>query len=253
MARFLLRLGRFIQSLAIMVMRPDDLVEFSRQDYAMPSEVRYWRSEAVVGAGLNSIETVLLNQIPIKTGQVLVLFGGGGRDALALAKSGFEVTVVDFVPEMLTHLQEVASQQELPIKGLVQEVSQLQVPEGYYDIVWLANSMYSSVPTQKRRIEMLRRIRRALKPGGYFFCSFRWEKRHSSAKVELGKKIFALLTLGNLWYEPGDILWRNAEFLHAFSSRAELASELVAGGFTMVYWQALESALEGGALLVTSG
>ena len=30
-ARFLIRLGKLIESLAVMVMRPDDLIEFSRR------------------------------------------------------------------------------------------------------------------------------------------------------------------------------------------------------------------------------
>lgn len=33
LGHFLVRLGRFIQSLSIMVMRPDDLVELGRQTY----------------------------------------------------------------------------------------------------------------------------------------------------------------------------------------------------------------------------
>ena len=39
LARGLLRLGAFIQSLPVVVMRPDDLVEFSRQSYARPRTV----------------------------------------------------------------------------------------------------------------------------------------------------------------------------------------------------------------------
>ena len=41
-ARSLLALGRFIQSLAIMVMKPDDLVEFSRQAWADPWNIHIW-------------------------------------------------------------------------------------------------------------------------------------------------------------------------------------------------------------------
>jgi len=252
-AGFLLKLGRFIQSLAIMVMRPDDLVEFSRQFYAKPSELRYWSSEEMLKAGLNSLETDLLNQIPIKTGRVLLLGGGAGRDAFPLARMGFEVTVVDFVPEMVRRLLDGASQLGLSIQGLVQEISQLQVPEGYYDLVWLANHMYSSIPTRQRRVAVLRRISRALKPNGIFFCSFNWDmrKRHG-AIVELARKCFAILTYGNLDYEPGDRLSGNAEFLHAFSSEPELRLEFAEGGFEVLRLQTSASEVEGAALLLSS-
>ena len=64
------------------------------------------------------------------------------------------------------------------------------------------------------------------------------------------RKIFALLTIGNLCYEPGDILWGNKEFIHAFSSDLELKSELTDGGFEVLDLYLPENGVEGGALLV---
>jgi hypothetical protein len=79
--------------------------------------------------------------------------------------------------------------------------------------------MYSCVPTKKRRVEMLRKISKALKPGGYFACQFNWDRRSKPSPTgELVRRAFALLTLGNLGYEKGDMLWGNVEFAHAFSS-----------------------------------
>ena len=54
----------------------------------------------------------------------------------------------------------------------MQEISRLDVPAGAYDVVWLSRAMYSCVPTRARRVEMVRRIARALKPGGFFLCQF---------------------------------------------------------------------------------
>ncbi|NIV37994.1 MAG: hypothetical protein GWN58_53840, partial [Anaerolineae bacterium] len=42
LARFLLQLGDFVQSLAVVVMKPDDLIEFSRQTYDKPQNVEGW-------------------------------------------------------------------------------------------------------------------------------------------------------------------------------------------------------------------
>lgn len=250
MGHFLLRLGRVIQSLAIMVMRPDDLVEFSRKFYSNPEELFNWCNEEMVDQGLNPLEEALLREMPLKTGRLLLLDVGGGREAIPLAKAGFEVSGVDFIPEMVHRAQENAARHGVNILGIVQEISKLNLPEGSYDIAWLANSMYSSIPTRKRRLDFLRRVHQALKPGGYFFCSFHWEmKRQFSRKVELSRKAFAYLTLGNLSYEPGDILWGGVEFIHAFSLEAELKSEFTAGGFTVANLFIPESGVEGGALL----
>lgn len=141
LGRFLLRLGGFIQSLALMVMRSDDLVEFSRQGYA--KDVHYWGSEDTVGEGLSPLESSLLKKVPLERGRVLVLGVGGGRDAIPLARLGFEVTGVDFVPEMVQQAKENAARQGVKIAGLVQEISELEVPHGSFDLVWLAKEMYT--------------------------------------------------------------------------------------------------------------
>jgi SAM-dependent methyltransferase len=247
----LIRLGRFIQSLAIMMMKPDDLVEFSRLDYATPGQLRYWAGEDLVNQGLNPLESALLDMVPVKTGRLLLLCLGGGRDAVALARRGFAVTGVDFVPEIVQQAQENALRHGVQLAGLVQEISQLALPAGSFDIAWLANSMYSCLPTRKRRVAMLQRIRWALKPGGYFFCSFHWEKMNISPRVEYARRIFAFLTLGNLTYEPGDLLVGNQEFIHAFSSEDDLKSEFAQGGFGVLDLKLPESGVEGGALLVS--
>ncbi len=99
---------------------------------------------------------------------------------------------------------------------------------------------------------MLQRIHRTLGPGGYFICTFHWAKRVSSPLAELARRIFALLTLGNLWYEPGDILWQNAEFLHAFSSETDLSSEFKEGGFVALDFLIPKSGIVAGAVLLSS-
>lgn len=250
LGRFMIRLGRFIQSLALMVMKPDDLVEFSRQDYSTPQSLRDWSSEETVDSGLNPLESACLEKIPIKKGRVLLLGLGGGREAIPLAQQGFEVTGVDYVPEMVQRAKENAAKRGLKIEGLVQEISEIDAPPDSYDLAWLTNSMYSIVPTRKNRVAMLQRLHRILRPGGFLICAFHWEKRREPSQLaEWARKIFALMTLGNLRYERGDILWLKREFLHVFSSEAALRSEFEEGGFTLFHLQIPESGVEGGAVL----
>jgi SAM-dependent methyltransferase len=250
LGRFLIRLGKFVQSLAIMVMKPDDLVEFSRHNYAKLKKVEDWSREELVDTGLNFNEAALLEMVPFKQGRLLLLGLGGGREAIPLTQIGFEVTGVDFVPEMVKKAIENAIKRGVKISGFIQEISKLDVPADSYDIAWLSAAMYSCVPTRKRRINMLKRIGKALKPGGYFICQFHWDiRRGFSSRVEFAKKAFAFLTLGNLCYEKGDMLWHNAEFIHAFSSETELRSEFQGDGFELVHIHIPEQGIMGGAVL----
>lgn len=249
--RFLVRFGRFIQSLAIMVMRPDDLTKFSRQTYAKAKSVEGWGSDELIDLGLDSDETNLLEQIPFSNGRLLLLGVGGGREAIPLDRRGFEVTGVDFVPEMVKKAEENARKRGVQFQGIVQEISKLDMPASSYDIVWLSSAMYSYVPTRRRRIDMLRRIRKALKPGGYFICQFHRAFTDAfTPKVEFARKIFAFITLGNLWYERGDMLWNNVEFIHAFSTEDEIRSEFKDGGFDIVHILINEKNGKGGAVLI---
>jgi SAM-dependent methyltransferase len=229
-------------------MRPDDLAEYSRQAYAGSDKVERWGNERVVGYGLTPDEKKLLEKISLKEGRVLVMGVGGGREAIYLARQGYEVTGIDFIPQMVEKAKENAAKQGLVIDGLVQEISKLAVPAESYDIVWLSAAMYSGIPTRNRRIEMLKRIKRALKPGGYFACGFQCYKSGSFPKAaELIRKTVAFLTLGNREYENGDTLWY--QFLHNFASEEELKAEFAAGGFKIIFLDMYKYNVTGTAVL----
>lgn len=251
LARFMIRLGTFIQSSAIMVMPPDDLVEFSRRQYAQPTTIESWNRTDLVGSGLYPKEQKLVEQLPIRTGQLLLLGVGGGREAIPLAKMGFEVTGVDFIPEMVEGAIKNAERSDVKIRGLVQEISTLDVPSQMYEVIWLSAAMYSVLPTRARRVQMLQRLREALKPDGYLACQFQWDSRIEASRKKVAlQKILAFLTLGNRTYERGDMLWSNIEFIHAFSSEQELIAEFSAAKFKTT-WLNIPAAMEvrGQALL----
>jgi SAM-dependent methyltransferase len=248
--RLLIRFGRFIQSLALVVMRPDDLVEFSRQTYAGEKMVEGFGRQGLAYPGLHDDERALLERLPKKKGRLLLLGVGGGREAIPLAKMDFEVTGVDFVPEMVEKAKENAARHGVTIEGIVQEISKIDLPAESYDVAWLSAATYSSIPTRGRRTEMLQRIGKVLIPGGYFICQFRWATKDGPAHLwQLARKIIAFLTLGNIWYEKGDTLSNNIEFIHAFSQEDEVRSEFAAGGFNLIHIHLAEEILLGGAVL----
>jgi ubiquinone/menaquinone biosynthesis C-methylase UbiE len=242
-------LERFL-FLPVLFMRPTDLIEFGRQNYARPAHLQIWSGKRHIDLGLRDPEKAALEKMALEKGRVLVLASGGGREAVALSKIGFDVTIVDLVPKMIERAIENARNNGISITGLVQDMSKLDVPEDSYDIVWLFEGMYSSVPTRKRRMEMLKRIRRAIKPGGFFVCQFLWKtETRDSFGIYTLKKLLACLTLGNLQYENGDVLWKETEFMHLFSSEEEIKREFERRGFEVNYVHIPNDGIRGEALL----
>lgn len=248
--RFLIRVGRFVQSLSLMIMRPRDLIEFNRRTYSGPQSVRGWAEDGLVDSGLSPEEKSLLERVPFRRGKLLLLGVGGGREAVCLAAMGFEVTGVDFVPELAAKAGENARRRGWPIKVLVQDISRLDVPEASYELAWLTSGTYSSIPTRIRRLEMLERVRRSLRPGGFFICQFLFSgEREFKGIWELFRRIFSWLTLGNLAYARGDRLVGGIEFAHYFPQEEEIRSEFEAAGFEVVELGLPEGGLRGGAIL----
>ncbi len=250
LGRFLIRLGGFIESLAGVVMKPDDLIEFSRQAYSKPGAVEGWAAESVLSMGLSDEEKAMLESLPRKNGRLLLLGVGGGREAVPLGRAGFEVTGMDFVPGMVENAVAYAARHGVKMDGFVQELSKLHAPANSYDVVWLSAAMYSCIPTRRRRVETLKRIRTALRSGGFFVCQFQMDTRQTTSRMaEILRKTFACLTLGNFGCETGDTLWQNMEFIHVFPSLEALKSEFEEAGFNVCRIQAHPAVRRGGALL----
>jgi 2-polyprenyl-3-methyl-5-hydroxy-6-metoxy-1,4-benzoquinol methylase len=167
LGRFVSRLGKFIESLTVVVLRPDDLIEFSRRHYTRPEAVASWGNDSLLDQGLSPGEKDLLMHLPLKSGRLLLLGLGGGRDAISMARKGFEVVGIDYIKDMVEKARENAARHGVAIRGLVQEISQLEVPSASFDLVLISQSMYSCIPTRTRRIQMLKRIHKAVKPSPF--------------------------------------------------------------------------------------
>lgn len=250
LARFIIRLGRLLQSSAIAVMKPADLVEFSRRSYTPLRRVEDWGRSELVDEGLYANEEALLARLPARQGRLLLLGGGGGRDAVALARHGFAVTAVDFAPEMLEQARRNAERRGLKIETQVQEISQLALAADSYDVVWLSARLYSCIPTRGRRREFISRIAGCLRPGGQAVIQFHLNPDRAVSSRRNGFiRFLSWATLGYRQIEPGDTLWLQREFIHAFADERELLDEIGAVDFTVVHVETHPEVLSGGAVL----
>jgi hypothetical protein len=231
-------------------MKPDDLVEYSRASYDQSVAAGGWAGADVIDQGLYDHEQALIAMLPEKRGRLLVVGMGGGREAIPLGRMGFDVTGVDYIPQLVEHAVRNAAEREVRIKGIVQEASQLDMPLNAFEVAWLPTRMYSLVPTAQRRIEMLRRIKRSLVAGGHCLCEFVWNPRAGrSTGAEAMRRAVAWLTMGNRSYETGDRLSGGLEFVHYFFSRDQLLFEFLEGGFEPVHLLLPDDSVVGQAVL----
>jgi SAM-dependent methyltransferase len=90
---------------------------------------------------------------------------GLGESSVYFALLGAEVTAADLSPGMVRCAMELAKVHGVTVQGWVQSGEELDVPEGHYDLVYVANTIHHV--TDKDRL--FQQIHRALKPGGRFF------------------------------------------------------------------------------------
>lgn len=245
-ARFLILAGHFMQNLPVLIMRPKDILAFSRSTYSAPHVIHMFSEPSCVDSGLTDFELTLVSRLYLPA-KLLLLGSGGGREAIALTKRGFEVIALDFCPEQIQALHQNAKRHSVRIQSLLQEMSKLDVAHASFDILWMSSIMYSCLPTANMRKHMVNRFTLALRPGGIFVCQFRYEPERV-IKKEFLRKLLAWITLGNFSYEKGDMIWGNREFIHAFFSEKEVIAEVAPAGFEAINIQLLPN-LNSGAIL----
>jgi len=97
-------------------------------------------------------------------GQVLCLAEGQGRNAVFLAKNGFEVTAMDGSAEGFKKLASLAKEQRVSVKTEIGDLVDYPMGESKWDAI-VAIWCHLPKPIWRKVVE---RIKVALKPGGIF-------------------------------------------------------------------------------------
>lgn len=126
-----------------------------------PWDERYSISEFYYGTEPNDF--LKANASKIKPGgKVLCLAEGEGRNAVALAKLGFDVTAVDQSSVGLKKLNELASQNGVKVKTVVADLAEYEITSEAWDAVV---SIWCHVPPVLRT-RLHQSVVAGLKPGG---------------------------------------------------------------------------------------
>jgi len=90
---------------------------------------------------------------------------GLGESSVYFALLGADVTAIDISPGMVACAVALGKFHGVEIHGVVQAGEGLDVPENYFDFVYIANTIHHVTDKES----LFRQILRALKPGGRFF------------------------------------------------------------------------------------
>jgi 2-polyprenyl-3-methyl-5-hydroxy-6-metoxy-1,4-benzoquinol methylase len=102
----------------------------------------------------------------LKGKRVLDVGAGLGESSVYFALQGADVTTTDISPGMVAFAERLAAHHGTSVRGAVSEGESLNVDPASFDYVYIANTVHHVVD----REAMWQQVRRALKPGGWFFA-----------------------------------------------------------------------------------
>ncbi|MBT8341461.1 MAG: class I SAM-dependent methyltransferase [Desulfatitalea sp.] len=119
-------------------------------------------------------------------GRALDLGCGTGTNALALARRGWQVTGIDFIPGAIRKARRKAAGSGLAVEFLIADVTRLDGLTGPYDYVLDIGCLFAIDPEGRRNY--LARLERLLRPGGmymlYAWLPRDWEGRRVGLSEE---------------------------------------------------------------------
>ena len=137
-----------------------DLNEVTAANYNLSSG---FESESHNLCGLWPCEEDVITRIFPDCQSLLVAAAGGGREAIALAKKGFEVTAFDSSEALTSACRANIAKAELKATILDSEPDQIPSGLGVYDGLVVGRGAYHHIPGRRRRIRFLQKCREHLR------------------------------------------------------------------------------------------
>ena len=225
---------------ALWVPKPRDSVNSVAQKYNIQETIDFVSRE--VADGLQDDEKMIAERFMRPGARILDIGCGPGREAIGLAKMGYEVVAFDIAPNMVERAREFARKEGLDIKFEVKDATALDYPPHSFDYAIFSRQGYSHIPSKRLRVKMLKSIRRILKEDGIFAFSCHYSPKKFFSRLTVmdsARRLLRLLGLARWISEPGDTMMRmigSTEikkpcFWHYFSNRKEVLGEIKMAGF----------------------
>lgn len=221
---------------------PEQLLAETAAKYNQAHEVQYASEQ--VGDGLTEIERMLIRGPMATRGRVLDVGCGAGREAIALAKLGYEVVGIDIASRAIEAASRNAREQGLDIPFLRLAAHEVSPTLGRFDYVLTTVGFYQFIPTQTLRLRTLRALAGVLTRGGVLFLDAHWmppdyQPGVRTRLVDGLRRLRRLMPRTACATEPGDQLMNLVSpasdphvwvFRHVFARRREIEEELHRAG-----------------------
>jgi SAM-dependent methyltransferase len=172
---------------------------------------------------------------------VLVIGSGGGRDLVALAERGCEVTGVEPSETAIQQARCLLSERHLAATVIAGFFEDVVIP-GTFDAVIFSYHCYAFIPLAARRSAALRKAAALLKPGGHILVSHAAGIPQPHPVLVTVGRFVAAMCRSDWRLEPGDVVWENRRgrptysYTHAFRP-GELEREAAAANLKLVFRQ----------------
>jgi SAM-dependent methyltransferase len=229
----LLSLARALEFFAPALITAEDLIATNEERYHREGEVETWIR--VAPDGFSPEEAQLVPPFPGPGAQAVVLGCGGGREAIALARAGWQVRGIDMIPTLIASAKKTSSELGLSIEWVCQNLARGIHLDRPADLICLLNIVYSYIPTRKRRVALLAECRRIIRPEGHCILHFAMEAPRSPRRrwAQPLRVLLATLVGGNRELEAGDYWYEGRDYQHNFSSMEEFSSEARQAGWKL--------------------
>jgi SAM-dependent methyltransferase len=129
------------------------------------------QTEADITAGLYHWEQTFYGRLLVPGERVLVVGCGGGRDLIALLEQGYRADGLEPVAACADQARTRLVARGLAAEVLTADITTAVLPRRYDAVVfsWLC---YSYIPLRARRIDVLRKVKGHLAPGGRILISY---------------------------------------------------------------------------------
>ncbi len=221
----------FIYSFVAVILTPGEIVAYTKQFYDQdpsPYGDRPW-----IDKGLNDSEKAVIQKYAGQGGSFLVVGCGGGREAIALVKMGFDVTGIDSSEKMVKMAKEYAAAENVKVEIWKGDFLEMTLPEVNYDYCLLSCFMYSLIPTRARRVAFLKKISGISGGRGIAIVHFIAQFGGGRERLFQLRKALARLLKGNTSYQRGDVFYPPGHFFHKFLDEQEIIGEARDAGFTV--------------------
>lgn len=233
-ADLIFNLVRTLEFFSLAFLRPEELIEANRNFFGSPGQVAYWAEQSQTPK-LWDNELRFLDKLDLGGGSALVLGSGAGREAISLAKSGWQVVACDYIPELIAAARNNAMRAGVHIEWHCLDVTKELPKRDSFDLICLFGQFYSLIPSQHLRVSLLKALREKLKPTGSCLVSFILGKPPSrqAREAHRWRLRLAWLVRGNPECQLGDVWKKGYLFIHQFASVEEIAEEAALAGLRL--------------------